>query len=107
LRGDKILTVMMHLSKHHHRLRYHELRRRDLDIGSGVIEGAVRNLVGMRLDGPGMRWSRGRAEYVLHLRCILLNGQWDAFVEYLSERSPRLAAQPIPTRTHDAKKKAA
>jgi hypothetical protein len=104
---DKILAVMMHLSKHHHRLHYHDLRRRDLDIGSGVIEGAVRNLVGMRLDGPGMRWSRDRAEHVLHLRCILLNGQWDDFVEYLSQRSLRLAAQPTPTRTHDAKKKAA
>jgi hypothetical protein len=104
---EKILDVMMHLSKHHHRMRYHELRRRDLDIGSGAIEGAVRNLVGMRLDGPGMRWSRDRAEHVLHLRCILLNGQWQDFEDYLATRSLRLAAVPVPTRTHDAKRKAA
>jgi hypothetical protein len=104
---DKVLEVMKHLSKHHHRMRYHELRRCDLDIGSGAVEGAVRNLVGMRLDGPGMRWSRDRAEHVLHLRCILLNGQWDQFVDYLAARSLRLAATPLPTRTHDAKRKAA
>jgi hypothetical protein len=40
---------------HRHRLRYAELRKRDIDIGTGVVEGVVRNLVGLRLDGPGMR----------------------------------------------------
>jgi hypothetical protein len=104
---DRILEVCKHLAKHQHRLRYHELRQDDLDIGSGAAEGAVRNLVGMRLDGPGMRWSRDRAEHVLHLRCILLNGQWDEFVAYLSRRPLRLAAVPTPTRTHDACRKAA
>ena len=104
---DKIVDVMFHLSKHHPRMRYHDLRRRDLDIGSGAVEGAVRNLVGMRLDGPGMRWSRDRAEHVLHLRCILLNDQWDDFADYLAGRPLRLAAVPVPTRTHDARRRAA
>ena len=103
----KILEVTKHLAKHQHRLRYHDLRRDDLDIGSGAVEGAVRNLVGMRLDGPGMRWSRDRAEHVLHLRCILLNGQWDDFVDHLAHRALRLAPVPIPTRTHDARRRAA
>jgi hypothetical protein len=104
---DKLLEVSKHLAKHQHRLHYHDLRRDDLDIGSGAIEGAVRNLVGMRLDGPGMRWSRDRAEHVLHLRCIVLNGQWDAFVDHLARRPLRLAAVPTPTRTHDAARRAA
>jgi hypothetical protein len=104
---DKILQVHEHLAEHQHRLRYHDLRRRDLDIGSGAVEGAVRNLVGMRLDGPGMRWSRDRAERILHLRCIHLNGQWDDFATYLARRHLRLPAVPIPTRTHDAKRQAA
>lgn len=65
------------------------------------------NLVRMRLDGPGMRWSRGRSECVLHLRCILLNGQWDDFTAYLARRgSLPLAATPMPTVTHNAAKKA-
>lgn len=81
----KLLDVLSHLSKHVKDMRYNELRKSDLDIATGVIEGAVRNLVRMRLDGPGMRWSRGRSEMVLHLRCILLNGQWDAFATYLAQ----------------------
>jgi hypothetical protein len=105
---EKLLGVLEHLSKHRHRMRYNELRADDLDIATGAVEGAVRNLVRMRLDGPGMRWSRDRSERVLHLRCILLNGQWDEFVAHLARRGQlRLAATPTPTRAHDAAKKAA
>ena len=74
-----------------------------IDIGTGAVEGAVRNLVGMRLDGPGMRWGRDRAELILRLRCILLNGHWHAFSDYLATKHIKLAAQPAPARTHDAK----
>jgi hypothetical protein len=102
-RRKRLLTIMEHFAEHRHRRRYAELRREDLDIGTGAVEGAVRNLVGMRLDGPGMRWGRDRAELILHLRCILLNGQWNAFCAHLTTRAIKLAAQPVPARTHDAK----
>jgi hypothetical protein len=102
-RRERLGEVIDYLTGHHCRLRYHALRRDDLPIGTGVIEGAIRNLIRVRLDGPGMRWSRDRAEHVLHLRCILLNGQWDAFTRFIAARSVRLASQPTPTRTHDAK----
>ena len=102
-RRKRLLEIMMHIADHRNRMRYAELRREDLDIGTGAVEGAVRNLVGMRLDGPGMRWGRDRAELVLRLRCIVLNGQWDAFCDYLATRPIKLAAQPVPARTHDAK----
>lgn len=85
-------------------MNYRSLRDRDLEISSGAGEGAVRHVVGLRLDGPGMRWSRDRAEAVLQLRCILVNQQWPDFERYLAARTGfHLAAQPVPTRTHDAK----
>lgn len=102
-RRKRLLDIMLYLGEHRHRMRYAELRRDDLDIGTGAVEGAVRNLVGLRLDGPGMRWGRDRAEMVLHLRCILLNEQWGDFSAYLAHRQITLAPQPVPTRTHDAK----
>jgi hypothetical protein len=105
---EKLLDVLTHIVKHRHRMPYYALRRDDLDIATGIIEGAIRNLVRMRLDGPGMRWSRGRSEWVLHLRCILLNGQWDDFAAHLAQRGPLpLAATPTPTRSHDAAKRVA
>lgn len=103
-RRKRLQGVMMYLAEHQHRMRYAELRREDLDIATGAVEGAVRNLVGMRLDGPGMRWGRDRAEMLLHLRCVVLNGQWEAFCAYLEKRGVTLAAQPVPARTHDAKR---
>jgi hypothetical protein len=100
---ERLAEIIEHLVKNQHRLRYREMRSRDLDIGSGAVEGAVRNLIRMRFDGPGMRWSRGRSEFLLHLRCVLLNGQWADFASHLARRQIKLAAQPIPTQTHDAK----
>ena len=101
-RREVLAQIAAHLRKNAARLEYARLRRQDLDISSGVVEGAVRHLVGVRLDGPGMRWSRDRAEAVLHLRCVLINGMWDDFERFLDSRHLRLAAQPVPTRTHDA-----
>ena len=106
-RRTRLDSTIKYLVDNRGRMIYEELRRDDLDIGSGAVEGAVRNLVGMRLDGPGMRWSRQRSEMVLHLRCRLLNGQWTEFTRYLAA-GPRLvlSAQPAPAITHTAKKAA-
>jgi hypothetical protein len=96
--------TIKHFTKNRARMRYHRLRQQGLVIGSGLIEGTVRHLVGMRLDGPGMRWGKARAEAVLHLRCIHLNGLWTDFESYLARReSLRLVSRPVPTVPHDAK----
>lgn len=100
----RVLTkTIAHFEKHRHRMRYQRLRRYDLDIATGIVEGAVRHVIGIRLDGPGMRWGLDRLERVLHLRCILVNGMWEDFERYLANRQLRLAPQPMPARTHDAK----
>lgn len=63
-------------------MRYREWREADLVIASGQVEGAVRQLVGERFDCSGMRWVREKAEALLHLRCIELNGDWTKYVEW-------------------------
>jgi hypothetical protein len=50
-----------------------------------------------------MRSGRDRAEMVLQLRCLVLNGLWDSFCKSLERLALTLAASPIPARTHDAK----
>ena len=67
-------------------MRYAELLERDLVIASGVVEGAARYVVGERLDCAGMRWIPGRAEALLQLRCVELNGDWEKFFKYAQER---------------------
>jgi hypothetical protein len=65
---------------------YGRLRKEDLVIASGVVEGAARYVVGERLDNSGMRWVEERAEAVLLLRCIEVNGDWEAFMTWSQEQ---------------------
>ena len=67
-------------------MRYREWREQDLVIASGQVEGAVRHVVGERMDCAGMRWIPQRAEALLHLRCIELNGDWDEFIVWVYQR---------------------
>jgi hypothetical protein len=104
----KILSkTINHFERNRLRMRYQRLRRLDLDIATGVVEGAVRHLVGIRFDGPGMRWG-DRRERLLHLRCILINQQWDQFRDHLAAANDlRLPPKPLPAVPYDAKTKAA
>jgi hypothetical protein len=67
-------------------MRYQEWIEQDLVIASGQVEGAVRHVVGERLDCSGMRWTRAKAEPLLHLRCIELNGDWERFCAWAHQR---------------------
>jgi hypothetical protein len=67
-------------------MRYHEWREQDLVLATGQVEGAVRHVVGERLDCAGMRWIPGRAEALLHLRCLELNGDWEAFIAWAADQ---------------------
>lgn len=102
-RRERLEKTIGYIEGHLHRLNYVEFRKHDYDIGTGAAEGAIKNLIGARLDGGGMRWGRQRSERVLLLRCILLNGQWDEFTRYLaSKRGLTLAARPEAAQTYDA-----
>jgi len=66
-------------------MRYAEWLEQDLVIASGQVEGAARHVVGERLDCSGMRWTPGKAEAVLQLRCIELNGDWERFIAWAQQ----------------------
>jgi hypothetical protein len=67
-------------------MQYGPWREQDLVLASGVVEGAARYVIGERLDNSGMRWMVERAEAVLLLRCIEVNGDWDAFFAFSEEQ---------------------
>jgi hypothetical protein len=68
-----------YLRKREGLMKYGEWREQDLVLASGVVEGAARYVIGERLDNSGMRWIVDRAEAVLLLRCVEVNGDFDAF----------------------------
>ena len=70
-------------------MNYDELECEDLELGSGVVEGAVRYIIAQRFDEGGMRWIKERAEALLQLRCIEMNGDWDSFIAFAHAKIAR------------------
>lgn len=105
-RRKALTTLIGYLKPRRKMMRYGSWIKQDLVIASGQVEGAVRYLVGERLDCAGMRWIQAKAEAVLHLRCIELNGDWEKFIIWFQretqtrlnkgERRKVLTDQPLP-----------
>ena len=83
---EALSDLIGYLQKRLSMMAYQELIESDMVIASGVVEGAARYVVGERLDCSGMRWIPERAEGLLHLRCIELNGDWERFFEWGYQR---------------------
>lgn len=83
---QRLLKVRNYLSKRLNKMNYKSLREQDLEISSGAVEGAVNHVIAKRFDCGGMRWIKERAEALLQLRCIEVNGDWDAFIEFVHDQ---------------------
>jgi hypothetical protein len=88
-RRDKLQEQIGYLEPRLEMMRYGEWLEQDLVIATGQVEGTVRQLVGERFDCAGMRWLREKAEALLHLRCIELNGDWQHFFAWTQRRIKR------------------
>jgi Uncharacterised protein family (UPF0236) len=105
-RREALAEQIGYLEKRLDMMRYREWLEHDLVLASGQAEGTVRHLVGERFDCSGMRWRREKAEMLLHLRCIELNGDWQHFFAWTEKRIRRrldkgerlkiLTDQPLP-----------
>jgi hypothetical protein len=58
---------------------YPAYRSHGWQIGTGMMESTCKQLVGLRLKGPGMHWSEHGALAVTALRATDLNGRWQSF----------------------------
>src|SRR5262249_1908613 len=63
-------------------MKYDEYLAQGYPIGTGVVEGACRNLVKDRMELSGMHWTEEGAEVVLGLRALELNGFFDEYYRY-------------------------
>jgi len=88
LRGKKKKTIgkvtqYYHNNRHH--MKYDEYLAAGYPIGSGVVEGACRNLVKDRMEGTGMHWRHEGAQPMLKTRATYLNDEWDPFCKFRIE----------------------
>lgn len=82
---DSLKKVICYLDHGKEYMQYHIYLARGLPIGSGVVEGACRNLVKDRMEQTGMRWSIEGAESVLQMRSVDVNGKWQDFWEFRAQ----------------------
>lgn len=79
---EKVSKLISYMEKRTVMMNYKQLLEEDMVIASGIVEGAARYVIGERMDCGGMRWIPERAEALLKLRCIELNGDWDHFFHW-------------------------
>jgi hypothetical protein len=72
-----------YLQTHQHRIRYHLFEAMGLPIGSGVVEGACKQVVGLRFKRKSTRWGLPGGRAILHLRLDRLNGRWPLRMQHL------------------------
>lgn len=107
----RLAASLTYLKKRVALMNYGALLDQDLEISTGPVEGAVRYVIGQRFDAAGMRWIAERSEALLQLRCIEINGQWDAFLRFVESRAgpvfAALSSTPAPLPTLGVKPKRA
>ena len=86
---EKLEEHLTYFENNRDRMKYDEYLEQGFPIGSGVVEGACRNLVKDRMERTGMRWGTSGAQAILDLRAVYLNGDWSTFHKYLIRREQK------------------
>ena len=71
-------SLMAYLKPNIDGLWYRDRLRRGVPIGSGMVEGACKTVVGRRLKCNGARWQAPNADRMAARRCLLYSDHWDA-----------------------------
>jgi len=74
---EAVISLRDYLSKNAKRLHYAERLLEGRSIGSGLIEGACKNLVGKRMKQTGACWRLARANRMAILCAALYSDQWN------------------------------
>jgi hypothetical protein len=84
--GEAVVAAISYYSEHQARMDYASYRARGLQIGSGSVESACKQLVSARLKQAGMIWDAEGAEAVASVRAWLKSERWE---EAIALRWPR------------------
>lgn len=73
--------LIHYLDENRDSLWYGKRLREGLPIGSGLIEGGAKNILGKRLKINSARWRVRRAERMGAIRCLQYSGMWETYWE--------------------------
>lgn len=96
-KGQSLQHAIDYLKNNRHAMQYHDYLKKGYPIGSGVIEGACKHVIGDRFCNSGMRWELDGAQPLLHLRTIHLSNRWDPFIQHRITREQQSLYQQFNT----------
>ena len=73
----KIARELKYFRRNRHRMRYAELKNKDLPIGSGVTEAACKTLATQRMKRSGMRWGEQGGQAILTFRALVQSNRFE------------------------------
>jgi hypothetical protein len=80
LAGDAALVELTgYFAAHTERMNYAHRLHTGRSIGSGMVEGAAKNLIGKRMKQTGARWVVGNAEAMAGLCSLSYSDHWDLY----------------------------
>jgi len=74
-----LLALADYVAPHVDHTPYRERLARGQTIGSGLVEGACKTVIGRRLKQTGARWRVRRVERMANLCCLLYSDQWNTY----------------------------
>ena len=74
---EKLRQLTGYYKNHEKRMQYHIFKEKGLQIGSGAIESAHKDVLQKRLKLPGQRWTKPGLQQIAQLRVVYKSGKWN------------------------------
>ena len=84
-KDEAVVKCIDYFTANKAQMQYDTYRQQGMQIGSGVVESACRQIVGLRMKRPGSHWSVTGANAVLAIKCCLKNRRWVDFLNWKAQ----------------------
>ena len=84
--NERMIKEFQYFEKRQDRMRYDSYIERNIPIGSGAVESAVKRVINQRIKATGSFWLKENVERFLFLRCALIAGRWKIFVDNFMDK---------------------
>lgn len=78
-RQEVLDELTNYLANHSERPNYRLRLQQGRSIGSGMVEGAAKNMIGKRMKQTGARWKVANADKMARLCCLAYSGLWNDY----------------------------
>jgi hypothetical protein len=77
--GASLGSVLNYFAAHQDRLNYALRLRRGQSVGSGLVEGSIKQLINLRMKQTGARWKMEHVGPFVELRALAAGPEWNAY----------------------------